>query len=407
MSLTSNEKDRNIAILTDADNNVLHHMDENEVHYETFANSAAEMITQFYDPTEIRRRSMLSKRTTTHALKLLGGISKDEMDKKLMVEFVGIDKNKRGNISESAFVEIVGRVYGGCDMSPKEMTKLIGSAEKNHAGRVLYEDFVPSAYMCALNLKRETIRSSGTTQEEDDLELDEDIMLKVPPTKAVMEQICLALFSQCSMESRNGELVLAFSEESSAVSTGAIKQASRERQKTLFAARKSSIKSLGMDDFSASMKSGGINENEGFNDVQEAVMEKGMLLHKADLMKCQVVNEEGASLDVNDEAIAAMTKTIVQQFHEYTITVESIDETRKKKGELVVRARNCNNYKAIVIEKYIKMPSLALVDLEAATMFAVNVCNCIKVVKETSSSTNFLGRYGGGEGNGLKLSLKR
>jgi len=64
---------------------------QDEIFYRDFANSAAELITKFYDPREQRRRSMLEKRTDNNALNVMGGLTKQELAKRLQQEFKKVD----------------------------------------------------------------------------------------------------------------------------------------------------------------------------------------------------------------------------------------------------------------------------------------------------------------------------
>ena len=78
-----------------------------EVPYRDFANTAAEMITKFFDPRESKRRSLLEKRTDLNPLKLLNGLSKKDMEKRLLDQLQKVDAKKRGNMSEDVFKQIV------------------------------------------------------------------------------------------------------------------------------------------------------------------------------------------------------------------------------------------------------------------------------------------------------------
>ena len=74
-----------------------------EAPYKTFAATASEMIMKFYDPREIKRRAILEKRTDMNPLKLLNGLSSEDMVKRLMEKLQGVDTKNRGNVSEDVF----------------------------------------------------------------------------------------------------------------------------------------------------------------------------------------------------------------------------------------------------------------------------------------------------------------
>jgi hypothetical protein len=60
-----------------------------EIPYRHFAAIASEMITKFYDPREIKRRALLERRTDMNPLKLLNGMSQEELRKRLTEKVSG------------------------------------------------------------------------------------------------------------------------------------------------------------------------------------------------------------------------------------------------------------------------------------------------------------------------------
>jgi len=372
---------------------------ENDVSYRDFANSAAEMITKFYDPREIRRKSMLEKRTDNNALKLMGGVTEDDMKKRLIEELKKSDPKNRRNVSEGVFKEIVLRCFAQCSLSEGEMSRVIGTAEKNEAGRVLYDTFLTTSYIFALAIKKERAdreqekterkRSMSNARDEDD-----DMELCVPPTKVALEALCNALFAQISLESRGGELVIHFSEETSAVSSETIKKVSRERHISRIGARGSISLGGGGRIGSGSMMihdfaSGGAGDKGvGLGKFPAPVEEVVDLVLHTERVRSKVVNEKGEALDVTNKVIVALTKNVVQQFLEFECEVRVLDEkdTEKRKAsgeggepEILISGE----VSGMTIEgKYVKLPSLALCDDDAAKTFAINLIGCVHIVKE-------------------------
>ena len=311
---------------------------------------------------------------------------------------------KRGNISEGNFTDIAHKCFAQCELTSQEMSKVINIADKNEAGRFLYDSFYSNAYNFALAMKKERVerealqsRSSRkrSMSANENYEGGPDTLL-VPPTKAALESLSNAMFSQISLESRGGELVIHFAEESSAVSGKAIKKASRERQQTKIMQRKNSLGGHRMTNARDFPFADGATKDARGLIIEEV---KDLKLYTC-TVTCRVVNESGENLDTNDNVIVAMGKGVVLQDYSFTCTVTMLSdeekEERLKSGEVgfgedeLLITGSKSGYE---MKKFIKMPSLAMCDDEAAKMFAQNVTGNLEVVKT--------------EGGAMRIGLRR
>ena len=359
-----------------------------EVPYRIFAGTAAQMITKFYDPREIKRRALLEKKTDMNPLKLLNGVTKEDITRQLDAQLLKIDPKRRGNVSEEAFKKAVKHCLEKVNLTKSELMACIASAPRNSTGRIVYKSFISAIYDQVLHMKTERILFNGEQHDREgsvDGGLAFDQQLLVPPSKNDLEKLTKALYSQVNLESRRGSLKVHFSEDSnvsismdesgsvsmrsvSSGGSGTVLEESSSNNKT----RRNSNKEL----LHTSKRS-------QFTEEQFVDEEK----------TCPVVDSDGNRLDQFGKPFFPTTGAVAQSM-KLRVKIHTINEPDGEFQRIRIQGfsvtKKSNEGGALQLEKTFNLPSLALADDEAARSFACNIADNLKIVILESGERTFL-----------------
>jgi Ca2+-binding EF-hand superfamily protein len=358
----------------------LAHVDESsieEVPYRDFASTAAEMITKFFDPRESKRRALLEKRTDMNPLKLLNGMSRRDMEKRLREQLEKVDSKKRGNVGDEIFKQIVSNVMEQCNLTKSEFTSIIAMAQRNSANRIIWKSFVDAAYDSVLHLKRERIlhgdlNDTTSMASNETAHSSEARTLLVPPSSKEQEKLTEAMFALVNLEARRGELVLAFEEASKGA---AISEEDTEKMKVHRVSTKA--KDIVSKHPMSSPSSHMLKIDAGY-----ALLAK---MQRA----CAVIDEDGNNMNTKGEVFIAGMKGSVQDFMEMYVVVNKNTNEETDDELIEIRGFEGGEGGRVLLEKILKMPSIACADLDAATMLAGNIASSVKVVVNGQGERRF------------------
>ncbi|GMH75896.1 hypothetical protein TrLO_g14911 [Triparma laevis f. longispina] len=349
-----------------------------EVPYRHFATIAAEMITKFYDPREIKRRALLEKRTDMNPLKLLNGLGKDDMVKRLTDKLTSIDGKGRGNVSEEIFKQVLQQCLDQCDLTKSDFSSLLTSAKRNSAGRIIWKPFVDSVYSLVLTLKRERHLHEGLGDLDESSEnsgLGNDLLL-VPPSKKEVEGLTKALYTQINLESRRGELTIHFSEDTGAALTSADTGGMKNPANMPHKSRKELVQD-GQQHRSRSM--------EFLEDSKKSRFLPRMLAKVMRPVLC--VDREGKTLAVNKEIWFPGVKGDGGKMWMLDLNIGVSTQYNVETGDDDIKLLAEGSGYSMM--KVFKMPSLAIADEEAAIGFAENIAENVKIVKGEEGGDRF------------------
>jgi Ca2+-binding EF-hand superfamily protein len=356
----------------------LAHVDEGsmeEIPYKTFAGTAAEMITKFYDPREIKRRALLERRTDMNPLNLLNGVSREDMKSRLMDNLVRIDQKKRGNVSEEMFRQTCNKCLEQCELTSSDISALVASAPRNSAGRIVWKNYIEQVYDIVLNMKRERVLQGSDIEVEEALEED---LLIVPPSKKVIASLTRALYEQVSLESRRGDITIHFSESQSAAisgdEAGGMAHKSRERHSMMLMAGTSGHK----EKRSSSLEVLSATKEDMFEEVELFAEQK--ILY--------VVDDQGRPLNTQGGVYYSGVKGAVMDTMELWVTVRTLNSQDEEFQRIQIEGCKRKGG-ACVLEKIFKMPCLAVADNEAAEDFAKNLTAGLKILQSEDGGRSF------------------
>jgi len=346
-----------------------------EVPYKIFASTAAEMITKFYDPREIKRRALLERRTDMNPLNLLNGVSRDDMKAKLLENLVQIDQKKRGNVSEDVFKQsLVKCLAEQVGLSLHDITALVASAPRNSAGRVIWKGYIDDVYDIVLNIKRERALQ-GSDGDDDDFD---DPLLLVPPSKKALEALTKALYQQVNIESRRGNMVLHFTEGSGATITGGeaggMAAKGRERNSMMLMANQNQNKNTR----STSLEMLSVTKEEMLDEVELYSDEK----------RLSVVDSQGRMLNTRGQMYYSGVKGSTMDAMDLWVKVMTLNSDDDEFQRIKITGSNGKDGE-VVLEKIFKIPLLAVADAAAAEDFAINMASGLKVLQHENGTRQF------------------
>lgn len=139
---------------------------EFDVDYSKFAACASEMISKFFDVTEIERRAKLLSGAKMSHVNIFGGLTKPELDKRLLSEFRDRDKRRTGIVSAALFQGAMQSVKQ-LRLTDDDCVELFRMAPRDEDGNVIWRQWITVACESIMDFaeSKETRPSELTTSQ--------------------------------------------------------------------------------------------------------------------------------------------------------------------------------------------------------------------------------------------------
>ncbi len=127
--------------------------DSSLIRYRPFARKAAQMILMLFDPSALKERSSMIRRSIITPIQLLAGKARGRIERAMRAKLREFDADRDGCLSKEEFKQTMADT--GLLLSGAEVDLLRTRADSNGDGLVDLEEFVTFAYETLLHLQRD------------------------------------------------------------------------------------------------------------------------------------------------------------------------------------------------------------------------------------------------------------
>ncbi|KAK7242871.1 hypothetical protein SO694_00015492 [Aureococcus anophagefferens] len=317
-----------------------------------FAAEASTMIADFFDVAKLKRRSSLANSVKTQSISLLKGARADDLEELLTAAFRRFDAGDTGTITPDDFNAVI-RSITVLDLSRGEISAVLTHAPCDEDGLILWEDFLLDSQEIFMMLAQERQMKHLSELHDKQFDVNGDVQ---PLDRAQVERLCGDLVNCATLEldpDDDERLVLGFVPFAQAPpSADGKRPESADGAKASLVSQMSGIKKA-------------LNDGADGHDPWK----KGEPMHK-DGRDVAV-----APLDVDLKPLDLHNKKQVPLRKPLLITITKVDRNI---------AIACEGDDGATFEATMKLPSLALVDLDAGLGFVQRVASKIRVQRDAA-----------------------
>jgi hypothetical protein len=322
-----------------------------------FAAEASTMIADFFDAAKLKRRSSLANSVKTQSISLLKGARADDLEELLTAAFRRFDSGDTGTITPDDFNAVI-RSITVLDLSRGEISAVLTHAPCDEDGLILWEDFLLDSQEIFMMLAQERQMKHLSELHDKQFDVNGDVQ---PLDRAQVERLCGDLVNCATLEldpDDDERLVLGFVPFAQAPpSADGRRPESADGAKASLVSQMSGIKKA-------------LNDGADGHDPWK----KGEPMHK-DGRDVAVVDEDDLPLDVDLKPLDLHNKKQVPLRKPLLITITKVDRNI---------AIACEGDDGSTFAATMKLPSLALVDLDAGLGFVQRVASKIRVQRDAA-----------------------
>jgi len=355
-----------------------------------FASCSAEMISKFFDVQEIERKTKLLSNAKFSSTNVLGGLQQSELVKKLTFEFRQRDKRRTGMVSAEDFIDAI-RPIRQLRFDEDDLLALAQAApHAEDSDEILWREWMNSAYDTVLDYGRKRC------ERESEVKRTTSVMhRKEGPQDEISSSMLQTISNEIlglldlkgntpdrpSSPSSEATFSLTFRlpSDGNSVAEGLRTQAESlgiQKSASINGSRRNTrrMSHLVSSDKTSSYQLALTSSMMQQNDTSSAITNSSTMFRVS--RACKVVNEHGALLATD---LTSTTSNAAKAAKHLIMAEVRASATQPSHVDVAV-------FNVTLNEEYImcvKLPTLAVVDLDTAFQWATQLCNSIHVLQDT------------------------